>query len=63
MLEKIKALAAERNLPIQQLEKRCGLSNGSIYHWDKIKPSYDKLARVAKELGVPMEHFVEDVKG
>ena len=61
VLEKIKALAAEKNLPIQQLEKTCGLSNGSIYHWDKIKPSFDKVARVAKVLGVPMEHFMEDI--
>lgn len=57
MLSKIKEFAAKKGLSIFQLEKICGLSNGSIYHWDDVKPSYDKVVRVAKELGVSVEEL------
>lgn len=57
MLERIKELCAKQNMPIVQLEKDCGLSNGSIYHWDEIKPSFDKVMKVAKRLGVSVEQL------
>lgn len=59
MLAKIKELSAKQGIPIFQLEKDCDLSNGSVYHWDEIKPSYDKVVRVAKRLGVSVEELTE----
>ena len=59
MLKKIKELAASKKITIMQLEKNCGLTNGSIYHWDKVKPSYDKVVKVAKELDVTVEELAE----
>lgn len=63
MLKKIKELAAKKNITLMQLEKNCGLTNGSIYHWDKIKPSYDKVVKVAKELNVTVEELAEGGDG
>lgn len=60
MLDKIKKLSSEKGIPILLLEKKCGLSNGSIYHWNTIKPSYDKVVKVAKELGVSIDELVGD---
>lgn len=60
MLARIKELAQKNNLTIMQLENECGLSNGSVYHWDEIKPSYDKVVRVAKRLGVSVEELTAD---
>lgn len=57
MLDKIKELCTRNQISIFQLEKQCGLSNGSVYHWDKIAPSYDKVIRVAKVLGVTVEEL------
>ena len=59
MLDKIKELSSKQGIPIFQLEKDCNLSNGSIYHWDETKPSYDKVIRVAKRLGVSVEELTE----
>lgn len=58
MLSNIKKLASEKGMSILQLEKQCGLSNGSIYHWDEIAPAYDKVLKVAKALGVTVEDLV-----
>ena len=58
MLSKIKELAKERGISIFQLEMQCGLSNGSVYHWDDITPGVDKVIRVAKALGVTVEELV-----
>lgn len=57
MLDKIKKLAGERKISIFQLEKQCGLSNGSIYHWDEVTPAFDKVLKVAKALGVTVEEL------
>jgi len=55
MLEKIKKLAKEKGISIMQLEKECGLTSGAVYHWNDSKPSYDKVLRVARYLGVSVE--------
>ena len=55
VLEKIKKLAKEKGVTVQQLEQDCGLGKGAVYHWDENKPSYDKVVTVARYLGVTVE--------
>lgn len=57
---KIKELCKEKNVSVGQVEKRAGLGNGTISKWNDSKPTVDNLLAVAKELGKPMEYFLDD---
>lgn len=59
LYDKVKAIAEQKKIPISRIEKDCELQQGSIGHWNKSKPSYDKLVSVAKYLGVTVEQIVE----
>ena len=52
LYEKIKAIAREKKIPIYKIEEELGISQGSICKWNEIKPSYDKVLRVAQILDV-----------
>lgn len=57
---KIKAIAKEKKIPVCKIEKDCGLMQGSIGHWDEVKPSYDKVVAVAKYLDITVEELLKD---
>lgn len=59
LYQKIKAIADSKGISIRQIELGTGMKTCSIYHWDKIKPSYDKVVAVAKYLGVTVEQIVD----
>lgn len=58
--QNIKKIADEKGLSIRQVEQNAGITLSSIYHWDRIKPSVDKVANVAKVLGVSVEKLLEE---
>lgn len=58
MLERIKKLAKEQGITIQQLEIRAGLSAGLISKWAKSTPKISKLKPVADILGVSVEYLL-----
>ena len=60
--DKIKELCKKKNVSVGQVEKRAGLGKGTIGKWNNSKPTVDNLLAVAKELGEPMEYFLEDTK-
>jgi len=55
MVDAIRSLCKEQNLTIKELERRANLSNGVIKKWDNNTPSVDKVARVARVLGVSID--------
>lgn len=57
--QNIKAIADAKNISIRKIEKDTGIVLGSIYHWDDIKPSVDKVAKVAKYLDVTIEDLLK----
>lgn len=57
--QNIKAIADSKGISIRKIEQETGLVLSSIYHWDKTKPSVDKVAKVAKYLGVTVEQLLE----
>ena len=57
--QNIKAIADSKKIPISKIEKDCEITPRYICTWDKIKPSVDKVAKVAKYLGVPIESLLE----
>lgn len=59
LLENIRKLAKEKKITISEIEKEIGIANGSLCKWDSVKPSYDKVANVAKILGVTVDSLLE----
>lgn len=57
LYQKIKSIAKSKNISIRRIELDTGITPCSIYHWDKITPSFEKVAKVADYLGVPMEEL------
>lgn len=57
---KIKAIAKKKKIPVSKIEKDCGLIQGSIGHWDEVKPSYDKVVTVAKYLDMTVEELLQE---
>lgn len=60
MLNKIKKLCAERKESISDLERACGLGPRTVYRWDKVKPSVDKVAAVASHFGVSIDYLLSE---
>jgi hypothetical protein len=56
----IKAIADSKKISIRKIEMDTGIVLGSIYHWDEVKPSVDKVAKVAKYLGTTVEELIKD---
>lgn len=58
--DKIKKIADEKGISIRKIESETGITLGSIYHWNEIKPSVDKVLKVAKYLDITVEKLLEE---
>ena len=58
LVDKIRALAKERNMSLPDLELRVGLGNGTISRWKNSSPNTDKLSKVADELRVSIDYLL-----
>ena len=47
LVEKIRALARQRDLSLPQLEQELGLGNGTISRWRSSSPNTEKLQKIA----------------
>lgn len=57
--DSVKQACKESGITVSELEEKLGFSRSSIYKWNKNCPSVEKLNLVAKELGKPIEYFLE----
>ena len=58
LYEKIKELAAQKNISIRQLEEKTGIANGTIRRWNKTNPSTAAIAKVAKFFNVSVDYLL-----
>ncbi len=59
--EKIMELTTEKGMSIRELERRAGLSNGTVGRWGSdTKVQAKTLRKVAKVLGVSMEYLLKE---
>ena len=52
LVEKIRALARQRDLSLPQLEQELGLGNGTISRWRSSSPNTEKLQKIADYFNV-----------
>ena len=57
--QNIKSIADSQKVSIRKIEQDTGITLGSIYHWYDVKPSVDKVAKVANYLGVTVEELLK----
>ena len=50
--QNIKSIADSQKVSIRKIEQDTGITLGSIYHWNDVNPSVDKVVKVANYLGV-----------
>lgn len=58
--QNIKSIADSKGISVRKIEQDTGIVLGSIYHWNDVKPSVDKVAKVAKYLGVTVEELLKE---
>lgn len=58
LYEKIKQLAAQKNVSIRQIEGHLGYGNGTIRRWGKQTPGVDKVQEVAKYFNVSVDYLL-----
>lgn len=59
LYDKVKSIAREKGVPIYKMEDDCDISRGSICKWNTIRPSGEKVKRVADYLGVTADELLE----
>lgn len=62
LYEKVKRLATEKGVSIQQMEHDLGFSSSYLSKWRFSSPSAVNLQKVANYLGVSMETLMEGEK-
>lgn len=61
ILNNIKKRCVAMGISLPELELRAGLGKNTIYRWNAVYPSADKLKRVADLLGISVDDlFKED---
>lgn len=58
--ENVVKLCKQRNISISQLEKACGLGNGTVGGWACGNPRVDRLKIVADYFGVTVDDLLRD---
>lgn len=58
LLERVKELINQHSMTIAELERKTGLSPGSIRNWGKSIPSGDKIQKVADYFDVSTDYLL-----
>ena len=58
LVDKIRALARQRDMSLPQLETALGLGNGTISRWRSSSPNTDKLQKIADYFNVSMDYLL-----
>lgn len=60
--DNICAIAKEKGISINSIEKTTELSIGSLCKWNTVSPTVRSLKKVAVALGVPVEKLLEEAE-
>lgn len=59
MIEKISSLCDAHKISIAQLERECGIGNGTIARWKTSKPNLRTLEKVSNYFHLSVQYFLE----
>ena len=57
--QNIKSIADSQKVSIRKIEQDTGITLGSIYHWNDVKPSVDLGGRRTNKKGVTVEELLK----
>ena len=60
IIDNIQRIADEKGLSIRSIERKAGLSNGTISKWDDHSPTVDNLTAVASVLKVSVNKLLKE---
>ena len=60
LYDTIKKLADKEGITIKQMEDELGISNGTMFKWNKAAPSAFSLYKVAKRLNTTVEELLKE---
>lgn len=60
LYEKVKRIAKEKKVALTKIERAAGMSSNSLHKWKSSTPSVDKVAAVAKVLGVTIDELMKE---
>ncbi len=60
IVERIGAICKEKGTTLIGLERELGFGRGTIRNWDKNRPSFDKIIKVANKLNVIIDQIIPD---
>lgn len=58
IVDRLQSIVKERGTTFKQLERDCGIGNGTIRRWEEQSPRLDKLSKVANFLQVSLDYLV-----
>jgi len=62
IVKNIKVLCAMHETTIAEVERKVGISNGTIRHWDKGRPRVDNLKKVADYFHITIDELINDAE-
>lgn len=60
ILDNIRALCVKKQISISTLETEAQLGKNTVYRWNGMFPSVDKLKRVADYFGVTVDELIRE---
>lgn len=59
IFDKISKRASEKGISINSLEKKAGISIGSVYKWNTVSPTIRNLSKVAEVLECTIDELLK----
>lgn len=58
IVERLQSIVKSRGTNFKQLERDCGIGNGTVRRWDDKSPGLDKVCKVADFLQISLDYLV-----
>lgn len=58
LFKSVRAMCKKKEIPVQKVEKDCGLGIHTIRRWGENEPSIGKVKKVADYLGVGIDELI-----